>query len=380
MKIIRIISFTDAGYALAGHLCSAFSLRGENAEAVLCSRETGVSLRDWTEESFRKGRVLIFIGACGIAVRSIAPHIRNKTEDPAVLVLDEKGAFCIPVLSGHLGEANRYAVLAAEITGGVPVLTTATDVNGLFAVDVFASENGMIISSMEEAKRFSAALLKKGRGTLVIPSAFSKEIRTEGTLPPEISVADASFGNAPEFLVSPELSASICAVSGVSSPYRPLQLIPRCLILGIGCRKGRKAEQLQEFVKSVFTAGGLDLRAVRCIASVDMKKEEPGLVRLAELFHVPFVTCSPEKLMAQEGEFASSDFVSRTTGADNICERAAAAAGASRILIRKTARDGMTAAVGIAETVLRFPGRSAADTARGVAADGEERRGLECGF
>ena len=185
MKTIRIISFTDAGYALAGHLCSAFSLRGEDAEAAFCAGSTGVSLREWTEQMFRKDRVLIFVGACGIAVRAIAPFVRNKAEDPAVLVMDEKGAFCIPVLSGHLGEANRYAVLAAELTGGIPVITTATDVNGLFAADVFAAENGMTISSMKAAKRFSAALLRSGRAAVTIPASFAEELRIEGPVPPE---------------------------------------------------------------------------------------------------------------------------------------------------------------------------------------------------
>ncbi len=211
MKTIRIISFTDAGYALAGQLCSAFSLRGEDAEAVLCTGSTGVSLREWTERVFRKDRVLVFVGACGIAVRAVAPFVRNKTEDPAVLVIDEKGAFCIPILSGHLGEANRYAVLAAEITGGIPVITTATDVNGMFAADVFAAENGMTISSIEAAKRFSAALLKTGRAVLTIPAPFAEELRTESPVPPEITVENSFTGSAAQCLISPEIPHGRCS-------------------------------------------------------------------------------------------------------------------------------------------------------------------------
>ena len=356
MKIIRIISFTDAGYALAGQLCSAFSLRGDKADAVQCSGSTGISLREWTEQAFRKDRVLIFVGACGIAVRAVAPFIRDKAEDPAVLVMDEKGAFCIPVLSGHLGEANRYAVLAAGFTGGTPVLTTATDVNGLFSADVFASENSLAIVSMAAVKRFSAELLKTGKGSMVIPAAFAGEIRTEGPVPPEIAMRTFVSGNAAECLITPELLRGSTASPGADPGTEPLQLIPRCLILGIGCRKGIPTEQLAEFMASVLADAGLDQRAVRCIASVDLKKEEPGILGLAERMEVPFVTYSPEELMNMEGSFSSSEFVCRTTGADNVCERAAAAAGAVRLLIRKTARDGMTASVGIAETVLRFPG------------------------
>ncbi len=371
MKSVRIISFTDTGYALAGQLCSAFSLRGEDTEAVLCAGSTRVTLREWAEREFRKDRVLIFVGACGIAVRAIAPFIRDKAEDPAVLVMDEKGTFCIPVLSGHLGEANRYAVLAAEITGGIPVITTATDVNGLFAADVFAAENGMTISSMEAAKRFSAALLKTGRAVLTIPEAFSEEIRAEDPVPPEITLSCGFTGSAAECLISPELSPWNGGARTNDPAAQPLQLVPRCLILGIGCRKGVSTDRLAEFTESLFTAAGLDLRAVRCIASIDLKKEEPGIIGLSERLGVPFVTFSPEELMKTEGSFSSSEFVLRTTGADNVCERAAAAAGAVRLLIRKSAGDGMTAAAGIAETALRFPGPAG----REVTPDsGKERR------
>ena len=270
--------------------------------------------------------------------------------------MDEKGAFCIPVLSGHLGEANKYAVLAAGFTGGTPVLTTATDVNGMFSADVFASENGLKIGSMEKVKRFSAELLKSGKGTMVIPEAFAEEIRTEGQVPPEITLSSDISGNAAECLISPELLRGNTASPGADPAAGPLRLIPRCLILGIGCRKGCSTEQLAEFAASVFNDAELDLRAVRCIASVDLKKEEPGLIGLSERLGVPLLTYSPEDLMKAEGSFASSEFVYRTTGADNVCERAAVSAGAVRLLIRKTAWNGMTAAAGIAETVLRFPG------------------------
>ncbi len=371
MKIIRIISFTDAGYALAGQLCSAFSLRGEKADAVLCSGSTGVSLREWTEQSFRKDRVLVFVGACGIAVRAVAPFLRNKAEDPAVLVMDEKGAFCIPVLSGHLGEANKYAVLAAGFTGGTPVLTTATDVNRLFPVDVFASENGLTIVSMDGVKHFSAGLLKSGKGTMVIPGIFSGEIRPEGPVPPEITVRSSFTGSEAECLISPELFSNKADSRMTKSAEKTLQLIPRCLILGIGCRKGRSTDQLAEFTAALFADAGLDLRALRCIASVDLKKEEAGLLGLAERLGVPFVTYSPEELMKAEGSFSSSEFVCRTTGADNVCERAAVSAGAVRLLIGKTVRDGMTAAVGIADTVLRFPEPALLDEREG---SGAERR------
>ena len=113
----------------------------------------------WTGEQFETADSIIFIGAAGIAVRSIAPFIQSKKKDPAVLVVDELGKFVISLLSGHLGGANELACLAADILQAIHVVTTATDLEGKFAVDVFAKKNNCHIFRMKEAKEVSAALL-----------------------------------------------------------------------------------------------------------------------------------------------------------------------------------------------------------------------------
>ncbi len=131
----------------------------------------------WTGEQFENADSIIFIGAAGIAVRSIAPFIQSKKKDPAVLVVDEWGKFVISLLSGHLGGANELACLAADILQAIPVVTTATDLEGKFAVDVFAKKNNCHIFRMKEAKEVSAALLA---GEKV---GFFSEFPCEGELP-----------------------------------------------------------------------------------------------------------------------------------------------------------------------------------------------------
>ena len=131
----------------------------------------------WTGEQFETADSIIFIGAAGIAVRSIAPFIQSKKKDPAVLVVDELGKFVISLLSGHLGGANELACLAADILQAIPVVTTATDLEGKFAVDVFAKKNNCHIFRMKEAKEVSAALLA---GEKV---GFYSEFPWEGELP-----------------------------------------------------------------------------------------------------------------------------------------------------------------------------------------------------
>ena len=104
---------------------------------------------------------LIFVGACGIAVREIAPYVKSKKTDPAVVCIDEAGQFVIPLLSGHIGGANALAEKLAEKLDATAVVTTATDVRGKFAVDAWAARHGCAISDMGLAKAVSAAILEK---------------------------------------------------------------------------------------------------------------------------------------------------------------------------------------------------------------------------
>ncbi len=135
------------------------------------------STKEWAGKQFESADGIIFIGATGIAVRSIAPYVASKKTDPAVLVTDECGKFVISLLSGHLGGANELALQAAEALHAVPIVTTATDLEGKFAVDVFAKKNNCHIFRMKEAKEVSAALLA---GEKV---GFYSEFPWEGELP-----------------------------------------------------------------------------------------------------------------------------------------------------------------------------------------------------
>ena len=129
---------------------------------------------------FQSMDALLFIGACGIAVRSIAPYLQGKDKDPAVVVLDERGIFAISLLSGHLGGANELTAVLANLTGAIPVITTATDINGRFAVDVFAKKQNLWISDLKAAKAVSAAVLDEE------PVGFFSEFPVTGEIPCEL--------------------------------------------------------------------------------------------------------------------------------------------------------------------------------------------------
>ena len=145
--ICAYIAFTARGLALAQRLAAACP------GSVARGGADGVPLADWTARQFAQSDALIFVGAAGIAVRAIAPHCRSKAADPAVVVLDEGGQFAIPLLSGHLGGANDLARWLAAVCGAVPVITTATDGRGVFAVDEWARRQNCAVAEPERIKK-----------------------------------------------------------------------------------------------------------------------------------------------------------------------------------------------------------------------------------
>ncbi len=373
---LHILFFTDEGKRLAERI----SGEGEDAfQEISYTDGRKESLAGWTKKHFRTGQILLYVGACGIAVRAIAPYVQSKQTDPAVLVADERGKFVISLLSGHLGEANSYAEIVAGLTGAQAVITTATDVNGLFAVDVFAKKNGLVLTDFETAKEFTANLLKTKKGILVIPEPYRKWITVSGEVPEELTISgeESEAGTnrtevqeahlnpgkescLPQLLLSPQ-----AAVHGTDPPLESegtapllpparLQLIPPCLILGVGLKKGKTEQELLAFIRKVLQANGLLEEAIGQVASIDLKKDEPALWMAAETYGVPLRFFTAEELMQVKGEFSKSAFVQAVTGADNVCERAVIAAGAEEILVSKTAENGLTLAVGIRKMMIRF--------------------------
>lgn len=155
---LSIISFTEKGKQLSGRIaklldkelevklytkCKAGIKDGTPSEILFVKTSVG----DWARERMQERTALLFIGACGIAVRAVAPSITDKLRDAPVLVMDEQGKYVIPILSGHIGGANGLANLIADKTGAEAVITTATDINKKFAVDMFAKRNSLYITN-----------------------------------------------------------------------------------------------------------------------------------------------------------------------------------------------------------------------------------------
>lgn len=341
---ISIISFTDRGRKLSYRLQELLTGRHEvrlytkkkpEGDSVLAKEDCPYveeNLAAWTGRQFAEQDALIFIGAAGIAVRAVAPYVRDKLKDPAVLVLDETGSFVIPILSGHYGGANELAESMAGKIGAIPVITTATDRNRLFAVDVFAAKNGLKILNREGIAAVSSAVLDRRRVTIRCGGEIT------GSVPEELCLLPLQSEEIPDILVSAFVQKEQLSL---------LQLCPAAYTVGIGCRRGKSCTELKAAVEKQLAGLGIHSRAIHCIASVAHKSREAGLLELAEEYGVPFWTFSPEELMAVEGTFTPSEFVRQSVGADNVCERAALAAAGEggSLLIRKQAEQGITVAV-----------------------------------
>ncbi|MDO5043899.1 MAG: precorrin-3B C(17)-methyltransferase [Coriobacteriia bacterium] len=278
MKHYAVYYFTDEGKKLAHKLKDSF----QNAHIHLADKNRYPRVSQWTMEHFHSSDALIFIGACGIAVRSIAPYIEDKSTDPAVLVIDEKARFVIPILSGHLGGAAALADELAPVLGAEAVQTTASEVRGIQAVDSWAKAHKMHIENPEEIVSVSSTKLKGARVGLVVSE---RDIKT---------------------------------------PFeKTLYLRPQNLLVGIGAKAGIDFEVLKDFVLKCFDTHELSTKSIAQIASIDKKSNERALIELAHYFKVPFVTYSEQELSQVNSHVSHSQFVKDTVGVDCVCEQAA---------------------------------------------------------
>lgn len=283
-------------------------------------------LKAVTAKIFSEFEGIIFVCACGIAVRMIAPYVASKMSDSAVVTVDEGGKFAVSLLSGHIGGANALAEKIAAAIGAVPVITTATDAGGKFSPDSFAAANNLHICEPELAKKCAAAVVNGEKIGFY---------------------SDCEYKNFPaEFFADNGSKLGICVSCDTKkNPFEStLHLVPKNFSMGIGCKKNTPTERLVNFVLKKLAESGVPIYRIKRVCSIDLKRDETAIRELSKRYKIPAGFFSAEELMGAEGEFSSSDFVKKITGADNVCERAAAACG-GKIIVPKAAENGMTFAL-----------------------------------
>lgn len=388
---VRIISFTDRGQQLAELLADRLC-----GTATRCGRDC--SLSEWVRDAFDSADALIYVGAVGICVRTIAPYIKSKTRDPAVVVIDETGRYVIPVLSGHLGGANDLARRIARLTGAEPVITTATDLAHAFSVDAWARIQGCAVENPGRIKYVSSKILSGDdivivsdfpisgevpehvivrvfrdaesrnacvRGRNCCPGMYGSIDERDERSACEAEDSDAASGKADDSVVhegidehdersaceeeDADAALTICHRDTVN--VQILRIVPRIVCAGVGCRRGIPARNIENAIRTAFEEACISENALCGVFSIDIKANEEGLREFCESRRLPFVTFSAEDLMSVTGTFTQSAFVKEITGVDNVCERSAVLGAGSdcedSLIFRKHVYDGVTVALAV---------------------------------
>ena len=327
-----IIAITQNGLALAKKLKAQFP------DSVIYTLDkwhdeecTAIEpdLSTFTAQLFDRHKTLVYIMATGIVVRSIALHLVDKTVDPAVVVLDEKGQFAISLLSGHLGGANAVASEIAGAIGATAVITTASDVQGMPSVDMIAQKHQLIIDSMHDAKILTAMTVNGQK----------------------VGWRNDSLLNLPCYYPCDEIDAEGLVVvsnrTDLAEKVLSAQLIPQNIIVGVGCRRGISGQQIIDFVTEQLQLNSISEMSIRQLASIDIKSDEQGMLDAAAHFGVPAVFIETAEIEKIEQDFSSSAFVKSQVGVSGVCEPAAFIAGgrAGEFISRKKSKEGITVAI-----------------------------------
>lgn len=371
---LAIISFTENGIKLSQTVAKRLSGRKVTLYTK-CSRYTAEdlkvqrvkeSLQVWTAQRMAEGDALLFIGACGIAVRAIAPNLTDKLHDVPVLVMDEEGQYVIPILSGHVGGANELARELADLIDARPVITTATDVQKKFAVDLFAKRNHLEIMNKDGIAKVSAKALAGRQLTIAVRAQNIEcyhpkfcEVREEDFTEAENQLLqEASMhkydwevcGVEPPLRLVPYVKNQQIDIVVSETPDNKNALIwlrPKRYVVGMGCRKNKDTEELLGFYQETLEQAMVELGEVYALASIDKKRDEPGLLAISERMRISFFTYTAEELNRVGACVHSSEFVKAQVGVDNVCERAALAGCEANgtLIYEKQAFDGMTIAI-----------------------------------
>ena len=280
-----------------------------------------------------KRRAFVFIMATGIVVRTIAPLLKDKKTDPAVIVLDEKAGHVISLVGGHLGGANELAREIASRLGTEPVITTASDVNNLPSIDLWAKDNGLVIETWDALPRVATRLMNEealrvySEADIALPPAFALE-------------KDPRHA---DILITKKQRVEICG----SCVKDQLYLRPRNLIVGIGCNSGTEASEIEDVVRTVLLEHNLSFLSLHSLATIDLKASEAGLLEFAARYGFPLRSFPAGELNAVRG-IKKSEAVFQATGANAVAEPAALlASGSINPLVPKQKSGNVTVAVAL---------------------------------
>lgn len=326
--MISIISFTSSGFKIGKKIENNFA----NCKHYF-HKELDIKISSLMKDIYEESQAIIFISATGIAVRMISPYIKNKKVDPAVVVIDDQGKFIIPLLSGHLGGSNELSKKISEIfPKSTLVMTTASDSRGFTSPDLFAKDMGFCFYNEEKLTEFTSAMVE------------GEEIYLYSEV--EINWDYSNFTRIYS-LENIKDSQKLIYISSkkISGKYNYLQIIPKNLHLGIGCRRGVGSKLMRDFIEEVFKDNNLLPEAIESISSIDLKSDEQGILELAKNYKAKTIFYSQEDLKKVEDMFEISEFVRKTVGTSSVAEGSCYLTSRN-IIVDKKIGPSMTLAIG----------------------------------
>lgn len=314
---IACISFTSSGYLIGEKIKNSL-----NYTVDIYTKE---NYKNKLPYMFKNYDGIIFISSTGIAVRMIAPYITHKTIDPAIVVVDDLGKYSISLLSGHIGGANDLACEIAKVIEALPIITTASDGRGIDAVDIIAKRYGFFIEDMNSAKEITALMVE------------GKKIAVRSEVDIQINYPNICTEKADGFLI-------ISSKNNVSDEKPYCILRPRNLNVGIGCRKGKTKEEILKAIKIVFEHSNLSIESIKNIGTVDVKKDEQGLIEACNELNRDLKIFFRPQIEEIQDKFKGSEFVLSNIGVTSVAEPCAYLLG-GEIIVKKTAINGVTISI-----------------------------------
>lgn len=292
-------------------------------------------LKEFVPKIFGKYDYIIFIMASGIVVRTIAPLIKNKFSDPAILVSDEKGKNIISLLSGHMGGANEMTLYISNLLNSNPVITTATDVNNKSSLDMIAKKlNAHIYDFRNKVLKINSMLVNDEVVNLFIDGDY--DIDTRGF---NICKRD-EINNLDEVVVISNKKNLNLINNNI------LKVVPKNIVIGIGCRKNMDKEYMINSLSDFLHKQNIDINSIKEIGSIDVKKNEEALINLSIYLNVPFKIFTAEEISKVEHLYEKSDWVKQNVGVHSVAEPVAHLLSDGNLIIKKHKYNGITFSVG----------------------------------
>lgn len=324
---IAIIAVTEKGKNTAEKIASEL----ENVDVFFQKR----GIKELTGELFNIYECIIFVSACGIAVRCISPFLKSKFEDPAVLVVDDNGNNVISLLSGHIGGANEITLKISDVLNANPVITTSTDTNKKGALDVIVSKIGGYVENLREsAKLVNSYLVDDKRVGIYFDSDYESEKESlnlsgfelidEKTEIDEIVKLDAlvSVTDKLRCLVD-EIVYNIKKDNEEKEDLIYIKLVPRRIALGMGCRKNTETEKMIEEFSIFSVLNNIHPAAIVKTGSLIIKKDEKCMIDLSKALCAEFNLFDVDEICTCDYMFDKSEFVKKNTGVYSVAQPSA---------------------------------------------------------